>query len=78
LIEINDGGLNCRTSAAPSFYVVVYDNIVRVGLNYQFHLSDYDFRNSSGGLAMLLAIFVSQSMTGERRLKNYQHLTGSI
>jgi hypothetical protein len=22
LIEINDGGLNCRTSAVPSFYVV--------------------------------------------------------
>jgi hypothetical protein len=24
LIEINDGGLNCRTSAVPSFYVVPY------------------------------------------------------
>jgi len=24
LIEINDGGLNCRTSAVPSFCVVVY------------------------------------------------------
>jgi hypothetical protein len=22
LIEINDGGLNCRTSAVPNFYVV--------------------------------------------------------
>jgi len=24
LIEINDGGLNCRTSAVPNFYVVLY------------------------------------------------------
>jgi len=24
LIEINDGGLNCRTSALPGFYVLPY------------------------------------------------------
>jgi hypothetical protein len=24
LIEINDGGLNCRTSVGPNFYVVLY------------------------------------------------------
>jgi hypothetical protein len=32
------------------------DNIVRVGLNYQFHGSDYGFRKSSGSLAMFAAI----------------------
>jgi hypothetical protein len=46
------------TQAARTILVNTHftDNIVRVGLNYQFHSSDYGFCKSLGSLAMFAAM----------------------
>jgi hypothetical protein len=48
LLSASKGEINTHTHFT--------DNIFRVGLNYQFHWSDYGFRKSSGSLAIFTAI----------------------